>query len=571
MSPFSIFYNKMHAKIFVLLFFIILWTGSELQAAPVFHCPEDITISCCTDYKNTGITGHPADFNQGYQHFSFEDEVYLNECREGYVIRHWTGYVGTTAYTCEQRITMEYGDPFNGTIIWPPDWQGKCGDEIPFIEPDYDRGFCDQVAHTYNDDTLRFVGNVCMKILRNWKVVDWCKYQPNSGSGIGMWKHTQVLKIVETSKPQFGECSDWEVKAENNDCTADVVLTKSASDENCNFTPVLNWRIEFDRFNDWSVDSIADMSGDTVRFTLEGLPVGEHRITWKVSDRCGNVQLCSELIRVEDGKAPTPFCYLSMPLVLMPGANMLEVRADHFIKDARDNCSDRSAIRFSWTLDPADSIRVFDCSDIGFQFIPVYAFDESGNFDFCFIFTRVTAHGNCTNGLSDNLVQGRILDFAGHPVPGIRLGLGTGSHLVHPVDTTTTEGLFRFRYNETIAEPAMYFSSGSIDLQGITTLDLVLFMKYLLGLAEPMDPELFHATADIDGNGVVNSADLLLLRDLILGLPVDENIPYQPLRVFIPDPDQEGEFLEVDSVKDFSNHSTIRVIQSGDIDRLFVR
>jgi hypothetical protein len=563
------FNHKMRiARIVLLLHFIFVFIAASL-ALPTFHCPDDITLGCCSDYKNTDLTGHPADFNQGYSNFSYEDEVFLNECREGYVIRHWTGYVGTTAYVCEQLITMEYVTNFSGNIQWPPDWQGKCGDEIPFLEPWYDRGFCDQIAHTYNDDTLHFVGNVCMKILRNWKVIDWCKYQPNTGSDEGVWEYTQVLKIVETSKPQFASCGDWEIGAENDDCTATALLSKTASDENCNFLPDLNWRIEFDLYNDWSVDSVFNTSGDTAYFEVDHLPIGEHKIIWKVSDRCGNVQQCMELIHVEDAKDPTPYCYLSMPLVLMPVMNMLEVNANHFMKDAKDNCSATEDLVYSWTQNKEDTVRVFDCDDTGFQFLPVYVIDESGNNDFCFIFTRITAHGNCSGNLV-NSVEGQIRRFDGSPVEGITLSLGNNPIMIHAVDTTETGGAFAFPYIETLAEPEMYLNQVEGELGGINTLDMVYLMNYLLGLAQPTDVVSFREAADVNADGRVDVADLYLLRDLVLGIH-DETNPFKALRTFIPDEEKEGEYREVEGIKDFKNVKDIRVLTPGDLDHYFTR
>jgi hypothetical protein len=565
---FSIYNTKMRNGLFVLLSTLFFMNFNSLYALSSFQCPDDITIGCCTDYTNTDITGHPGDFNQGYSHFSYEDEVHLSECREGYVIRTWTGHVGGIQYSCEQVITMEYIDDFDGNIHWPPHWEGYCGDEIPYFEPDYDRGFCDMIAHTYNDDTLRFVGNVCMKILRNWKVVDWCKYVPNSPDKVGVWEYTQVFKIRETSKPVLNACTGWDVKARNSDCTADAVLYKSATDDNCDYTPILNWRIEFDLNNDWSVDSIADksgLSGDTISFELKKLPIGEHKVTWKVSDRCGNVRQCMEIIYVEDGKAPTPYCYLSMPLVLMPQGNMLEVNANIFMKQAEDNCTAEDDLFHSWSTDPADSIRVFDCDDTGFQFLPVYTIDEAGNTDFCFIFSNVTAHGNCSGS---NLVEGMITDFNDSPVQDVKINLGRNPFQLHCVDTTGENGQFAFPYIETSAEPDMYFRS-DIKNDQISTQDMVVLNNYLLGLIMPQDLKNFKIAADVNADGKLNTLDLLAMRSHVLGI---DNEPFEGydftnhLKVFIPDPEDQGKYLEVDSVRDFSNIDEVKVIRIGDLE-----
>ena len=562
---FNKFSKKMQTKLLMLLL-ISVFSGLFPSQVLAFQCPEDITISCCTDYNNTDITGNPADFNQGYHNFSFVDEKHLSVCREGYIIRTWTGYVGTTPHTCEQIITMEYMPGFEGTIQWPPDWTGNCGDEIPFIEPSYDRGFCDMVAHTYNDDTLRHVGNVCMKILRNWKVIDWCKYQPNTGDHEGVWKYTQVLNVIETTKPEISNCGDWDIPAMNSDCTADTKLYKSATDMTCEVHSLLNWKIEFDRHNDWSTDSIVYLSGDTAWFDLKGLEPGQHKIIWKVSDRCGNVSQCMELINVEDGKPPTPYCYLSMPLVLMPQGNMLEVDARHFIKAGEDNCNGKDEIIYSWTTDPEDTVRIFDCNDAGFQFLPVYAIDASGNSDFCFIFTRVLDHGNCSG--SGNLVSGNISDFSGNPVNGIRIALGNNPLNIFTVDTSAQDGSFGFPYIETIAEPEMYFKDTGIGNSGITTLDLVVLKQYLLGLILPHHTADFLAAADINGDGRVNVIDLYLMRQLILGIPADVT-PHMGLRIFREDTETPGQFQEIQSLREFKGVNNLQGVRVGDLDAYF--
>lgn len=60
-------------------------------------------------------------------------------------------------------------------------------------------------------------------------------------------------------------------------------------------------------------------------------------------------------------------------------------------------------------------------------------------------------------------------------------------------------------------------------LEGITTLDLVIIMKYLLGLKIITDPYCI-IVADVNGSGSVTAADVLALRKIILGTNINNSI-----------------------------------------------
>ena len=65
---------------------------------------------------------------------------------------------------------------------------------------------CDLIGVTHEDVVFPIVDGACFKILRTWKVIEWCLYEQYGGivEGINYWEHTQVIKVVN----QFGAFSN---------------------------------------------------------------------------------------------------------------------------------------------------------------------------------------------------------------------------------------------------------------------------------------------------------------------------------------------------------------------------
>lgn len=556
----------------MLIFSFVLLSSTEIFATKTesvelstltFNCPQDVTIACWQDYENTDVTGHPKNINVGQWYFSYVDEVNLSPCREGYVIRTWTGTNPIGQWTCQQTITMVYNVFFNGQIQWPSDWTGNCDQDIPFAEPQYNPGFCDMISHTYNDDTINLQGNVCYKILRNWKVIDCCRYNPNSGSNQGQWLHTQVLTVIKQEKPVFNEIKTWEIGAMNNDCTASFNLSKSASDVQCGKVSKLKWKVMVDYFSCFGIDTTITGEGDVMDVSLKNIGIGTHKIYWEVYDHCGNVSQCEENIVVTDKKPPTPFCYLGASTVLMPSAGMLEVHAKEYTKDAYDNCTPKEDLRYSWRINPKDSVKVFTCTDLGFQFLPIYVFDQAGNRDHCFVFSLVEMHGECEP--FQNLVQGKISEMDGSAAQNVVLKLGLNASYTFPVDTTGLEGKGQFHFVETDAEAALYFERTLQGNKGLSTLDLVVLFRYLLGLYQPDSDTLFRWAADVNMDQEINVQDLIDMRKVILGLETGQNHMPLPVRIIMRDPDQPERWIETSSLKDFRNGFDVRILSPGSL------
>ncbi|HJW30901.1 MAG TPA: hypothetical protein VJ508_16820, partial [Saprospiraceae bacterium] len=114
---------------------------------------------------------------------------------------------GFTPSVCTQHIWVVDFDPFyisdhdcfnsdpNDGVRWPcdvvitncPDDLGNTGEPIIYADN------CSLIGVTYEDTRFEFADGACYKILRDWKIIDWCQY--NSATGYGLWSYTQVIKV----------------------------------------------------------------------------------------------------------------------------------------------------------------------------------------------------------------------------------------------------------------------------------------------------------------------------------------------------------------------------------------
>jgi hypothetical protein len=519
-------------------------------------CPPNITIRCCQDYNDTNITGHPGVINYVFNNYSYADSVGIDECRVGKIRRTWTGYNEVGHFSCKQYITLQRTNIFNGQIIWPEDWSGTCEDVIPFNEPIYDVGFCDQVGHTFKDDTFRFDQNACIKILRNWKVLDWCVYHPNSYSTNGMYPHTQVLMIIDKIPPKIENCKNRIVKAMNSDCTANAVFTQSATDNNCGTNSGQKWIFEMDIHNNCKLDTTITINSANPNIPLSNLPTGTHLINWKVYDGCANVSTCTEKITVQDGKAPTLICYLSTSANLIQGDDSIRIPAKHFVKEAFDNCTPKNKIIFSFSQEKKDSFLTFDCDDVGFQFLRIYAIDQNGNSDYAFVLTRIQINEPCTN----NSITGSFTNFGGKPLKDISLYL-EGAGKTYEITKSETNGKFQIPYIEKgYLKPKLKFSPSSAFNAQINEDDIILIKDYLLGKIELDEIQKF--AADFNSDGIISTKDLKLLRESYLNnttLKLDNEVAKFYLK------DENNVFIQVENITDFSKFLDIKCAIKGKI------
>ncbi len=507
---------------------------------PSISCPADMTVECGTvfDPNNMSITFGDASVSDNCTSANAITEVVAdnrNNCGLGVVERTISipdGQGGTMS--CTQRITFEDSSPYMGPSAsdWPSDMtfnNDVC--TMQDLHPDnlapgvgypiIDTGdACSQVAMSYVDQEFGFVPgtDACFKVLRDWTVIDWCRRNPDGT--IPQYTYQQTLKVTNSIAPQItSSLADVVVETFDSNCAdGEVSLVLTATDD-CTATEDLTIRYEIDANNDGSID--ISNNGNDASGTY---PIGIHRIYWEVLDGCGNIVLGDYLFEVRNATNPTPVCIqgLSTELVAMdlnndgiPDAEMVMLEASSFDGSSYHICG--YPVTFSFSADVTDTEVIFDCNDLGQQAIELWVTDSNGNQDFCVTFVVVQDNNDvdiCTaQGMLN--ISGQVSTRQSEPVEAVSVDLeGT---IVPTIDTTSAIGMYSF---PSMAMGGIYEvvpSKNDDPLNGVSTLDLVLIQKHILGI-KSLEEGYDRIAADINGSEDISAVDLIELRKLLLGV-----------------------------------------------------
>jgi len=270
-------------------------------------------------------------------------------------------------------------------------------------------------------------------------------------------------------------------------------------------------------------------------FVIPELPYGTHKIKWIVQDGCGNERVCEYTFVVKDCKKPTITCFNGLSTNLMP-TKMVSIDQQFFVQDAYDNCSPSNLLVFGirkantgtgFPFNPDGSPQTsvtFDCSNLGFNLVEVWLMDLAGNADFCTTYLHVQDNaGVCTS--TNVTVAGMLQTENGQGVEDVnvqvKVSTSTGQPTYTAVASTDQDGYF-------IQPNALPQTSGTIiepvkdndPLNGVSTYDLVLINKHILGL-QPLTSSYKMIAADANGSRSITTADIVELRKLILGIHIE--------------------------------------------------
>ncbi len=546
---------------------------------PTIECPSNILIQCTQDFEDLSLTGTATGDDNCSVEITKTDVVNLNECGIGVVLRTWraTDPQGRTA-TCVQVITLGDSNPFNeNNIIWPSDRDvNGCNSEN--ITPEDLNSFpilsntdCANIAISYDDNVFYNTPEYCIKVLRHWKIIDWCNYDPQNPF---FYSYTQKIGIFNTSAPTFTSCQNQSFVSEDGDCQESVTISVSATDD-CTVEELLDFTYTIDEGSDGSIEY--NGSSNSVTRTLES---GVHTVQWTVIDGCDNVSNCTQIITIIDNKPPTPIC-LGATSWSLGEDGMVEVWASDFDIKSFDSCDDDDELVFSFNAAGTLPVMQFDCSDIpngiGVDIpLQMYVIDTDGNSEYCDVMLTLSDNENndiCIDNVEGNkaTIAGSIMNSASEGILNIEVQLMNMDEQDSNMQMTKEAGDYAFEdvqyYDEYAIEP---YKNNDV-INGVSTLDLVLIQRHILGLDEFDSPYKLIA-ADVNGNEKVTSSDLLLIRKVILGIEPDfgDNTSWRfiPTTYEIEDPTHPFGFPEKVVLDDlYVSNETIdfTAIKTGDV------
>jgi hypothetical protein len=264
------------------------------------------------------------------------------------------------------------------------------------------------------------------------------------------------------------------------------------------------------------------------------LSYGTHKIKWFITDGCGNEAICEYTIIVKDCKAPTVVCYNGLSVNIMPtgmitmnDVDFLEYTVDNysqtqFLRTGIRKCGTGSGFPFDANGNPIRNVT-FNCSELGTQCVELWSIDIAGNADYCETYVIVQDNnGNCPNSDKIN-VSGALKTEDTNGVEEASISLSGSVSFAPPfsyfdMDLTDADGQYKVLNAVPVSASFKIIPEKDDNpLNGVTTYDLVLISKHILGI-EPLGTPYRMIAADANKSNSVTTFDIVELRKLILGI-----------------------------------------------------
>ncbi len=453
-----------------------------------------------------------------------------------------------------------------------------------FGEPEIFYETCELVAVTSDDEVYNVVADACYKIVRTWTVINWCVVgseidqevveQPENQLGLAFpacdidndgdcdartfrdsWRgsvpvpnpfapaayrlrpfvndaHTpntnpvlnfrnpdtdidtdpwdgyityqQVIKVQDNVDPVFTNgCVIPDVCIEDNGCTATILLPEPEITEcSDNYTVTGHVLIGGVWINGFS--------------PILGVAPGTYQVRYVANDNCNNQTQCLSTVTVKDCKKPTPYCKNGVIIEIMQ-TGMVEVWASDLDAGSFDNCPPTQSPKLSFSANVNNISITFTCDDLGTQEVELWVTDAAGNQDFCTTFVVIQDNmGACDD--DDPLVAGTIANEDDLAVEGVSVNVNSPQGFTGNVATNVAG-----QYGVNVPVNSDVTITPALDenpLNGVSTFDLVLISKHILGVT-PLGSPYKIIAADANRSNSVTTFDLVEIRKLILFINSD--------------------------------------------------
>ncbi|MEM6318065.1 MAG: T9SS type A sorting domain-containing protein [Bacteroidota bacterium] len=459
----------------------------------------------------------------------------------------------------EQRISVVYVPDWK--LTFPPNADLDCSDQmVPAAAAAADiisNGSCDKWSVEVTEKAFDVPGDICMKIERTYELINWCVYNvgdstvviPNATAGtmvdhvgnetVGRYQYTQVIALYVTETPvltiddvelcivgagdalPYGE-EDQTPGAAPYEC--DTIRTFSASAVNCVGASLTDFTWKF------SADGVQVATGTGASFDQVVSPGIKYTVEFETNDGCGNSTSGTKDYMFLDCKKPTPYVLNGLAIELGEDGTV-QMWATDLNQGSFDNCTDQSKLEMyigigepnagPTTLEGVralGSVITLGCDNVGTQSVSIYVVDEAGNYDVVGTYVLVQDNLSACSGIGNaaGMVAGKIVSPNGENVEQVAVSVAGA---MQESMTTGADGTFQFDLNMGDAYTVTPVKDMN-PLNGVSTFDLVLISKHILGIT-PFDSPYKYIAADVNKSGTVTAFDMVQLRQLILNITTD--------------------------------------------------
>lgn len=491
-------------------------------------CPPDVTVSCREDYlHDLNVFGKAYTNWNGiisYQH-DCKTTIEIDDCGKGTIKRVW-GVENPENWkwlTCVQVITISNANGFvYSDIEWPLSIVIRSCDpqsdfkhlQAPYDAPHWTSPKCAKPMVSFKDSHFK-VDDGCEKVIREWKVLDWCQYDPVNYPGRGIFSYTQVIKLISVSDSIQLLCKKDTVVFNNRTCdTIYVNLDSAVFQSGCKiYNRIYNT-------SKYALRPNANASGY--------YPNGITKFYYIAEYACGTEVKCEVTVDVRNKIQPTPYCLTGVVLTLMPvDANndgtvddgMITVWASDLDKGSWHKCPGQK-LNFSFSKDILDKSRTYTCSDVGTNDVEIWVTDTLGNQDVCktqiIIQNNNPSIPNCDGNLQGGKmsVRGKVMFY--NTIAPSKLQISINSSAQGFQAEPDKNNNYEFQFNDLIGNQSYMIQSSfqSFIAAALDYDDLSYLKKLIDKKVKPASPYIILA-ADVNQDHEINTLDYNLLKQVI--------------------------------------------------------
>ncbi len=378
----------------------------------------------------------------------------------------------------------------------------------------------------------------------------------------------QVITSIDNTPPSVLFRPPFLIESDTTICITNIRMESIIFQDNCDED--LNVFYEINYNSDGYIFDAGLAFTDTL---IQGnnasgqYPIGNHMVTFTAEDACGNSIKEDIRIEISERKFPLIGCVSNEFFINTDGT--VTVNSNQVINAdvTYDECTPID-IQFAddfFGTNLFGNELTFTCDDIGLNLAFIVAIDSFGNTSACLNQIEISdPNGNCGNRPDDGfIVGGRITNEEMTVMSDVKVNLGINEA---EVTSTGTYGLYHFLEVFPGDNCSVLPENNINHLEGVTTFDLVLLQKHIIGSSILNSPYKIIA-ADVNRSGTISTLDLVILRQLILfqrtELPNNTSWRFIPADYTFSDP--SNPFLD-----NFSEAHTCYDIQNSELNVNFI-